>query len=353
MNRIITLAAVALMAMSANAQIESWNAVAADGTIDSQFGADGAWNNDLTLNPTSNVTVHFLSSGNPIEVEKSGSWATVCPTQEQWPNYSEASYKTENINIDSVDATGAQVGKHFYAMHGTGVPYTMFVGEEQMKDGASTGYWYVKSQEIGADDGNGGTNTTGYKYYAPDGSKGVPTHGFFVEITPKVAGQMKVGFWANKGGGRKLYIVDKATGKALDPATDYHAEGWVQNVKDAAGNMIYEKPMPITDYCFAGQFHTGTYDDKGEEKVVEIANQRKVGYLVWNVEANKTYMLFGSNWQFGFQGYEFTTGTTGISEVSTTATVAANAPIYNLAGQKVTKSYKGVVIQNGRKFVQK
>ena len=148
MNRIITLAAVALMAMSANAQIESWNAVAADGTIDSQFGADGAWNNDLTLNPTSNVTVHFLSSGNPIEVEKSGSWATVCPTQEQWPNYSEASYKTENINIDSVDATGAQVGKRFYAMHGTGVPYTMFVGEEQMKDGASTGYWYVKSQEF-------------------------------------------------------------------------------------------------------------------------------------------------------------------------------------------------------------
>lgn len=49
-----------------------------------------------------------------------------------------------------------------------------------------------------------------------------------------------MGFWANKGGGRKLYIVDKATGKALDPATDYHAEGWVQNVKDAAGNMIYE-----------------------------------------------------------------------------------------------------------------
>ena len=30
-----------------------------------------------------------------------------------------------------------------------------------------------------------------------------------------------------------------------------------------------------------------------------------------------------------------------------------NAPIYNLAGQQVTKSYKGVVIQNGKKFVQK
>ena len=30
-----------------------------------------------------------------------------------------------------------------------------------------------------------------------------------------------------------------------------------------------------------------------------------------------------------------------------------NAPIYNLAGQKENKSYKGVVIQNGKKFVQK
>jgi hypothetical protein len=30
-----------------------------------------------------------------------------------------------------------------------------------------------------------------------------------------------------------------------------------------------------------------------------------------------------------------------------------NAPIYNLAGQRVDKSYKGVVIQNDKKFIQK
>lgn len=30
-----------------------------------------------------------------------------------------------------------------------------------------------------------------------------------------------------------------------------------------------------------------------------------------------------------------------------------NAPLYNLAGQRVSNSYKGVVIQNGRKFIQK
>ena len=30
-----------------------------------------------------------------------------------------------------------------------------------------------------------------------------------------------------------------------------------------------------------------------------------------------------------------------------------NGAIYNLAGQKVGKDYKGIVIQNGRKFIQK
>lgn len=43
---------------------------------------------------------------------------------------------------------------------------------------------------------------------------------------------------------------------------------------------------------------------------------------------------------------------TGISRVVAPAASAA-APIYNLAGQRVSKTYKGVVIQNGRKYLQK
>ncbi len=44
--------------------------------------------------------------------------------------------------------------------------------------------------------------------------------------------------------------------------------------------------------------------------------------------------------------------TTGISKITTT-TNAANAPLYNLAGQRVDSNYKGVVIQNGKKVVRK
>ena len=44
--------------------------------------------------------------------------------------------------------------------------------------------------------------------------------------------------------------------------------------------------------------------------------------------------------------------TTGISKISTT-TNTADAPMYNLAGQRVDSNYKGVVIQNGKKVVRK
>lgn len=45
---------------------------------------------------------------------------------------------------------------------------------------------------------------------------------------------------------------------------------------------------------------------------------------------------------------------TGIDEISNSAAEdSPNAPIYNLAGQKVGKDYKGIVIRNGKKYVQK
>lgn len=40
-----------------------------------------------------------------------------------------------------------------------------------------------------------------------------------------------------------------------------------------------------------------------------------------------------------------------INEIKADAVIDVNAPMYNLAGQRVAKSYKGVVIQNGHKFL--
>lgn len=43
----------------------------------------------------------------------------------------------------------------------------------------------------------------------------------------------------------------------------------------------------------------------------------------------------------------------GINNVHAEKAVNTNAPIYNLAGQKVSNDYKGIVIQNGKKFINK
>lgn len=46
--------------------------------------------------------------------------------------------------------------------------------------------------------------------------------------------------------------------------------------------------------------------------------------------------------------------TTGITEIKADkAVLDANAPMYNLAGQRVDKSFKGVVLQKGKKFLNK
>lgn len=45
--------------------------------------------------------------------------------------------------------------------------------------------------------------------------------------------------------------------------------------------------------------------------------------------------------------------TTAIDAISGESKADADAPLYNLAGQRVSKSYKGVVVKNGRKFINK
>ena len=49
-------------------------------------------------------------------------------------------------------------------------------------------------------------------------------------------------------------------------------------------------------------------------------------------------------------GLPVPTEPTSVESIKNAIEFDANAPIYNLAGQKVSKDYKGVKIQNGRKF---
>ena len=61
----------------------------------------------------------------------------------------------------------------------------------------------------------------------------------------------------------------------------------------------------------------------------------------------ETYEIDKNNQLYSLNG-----ATSGIANI-TTDVANANAPVFNLAGQKVGKAYKGVVIKAGKKFIQK
>ena len=71
-------------------------------------------------------------------------------------------------------------------------------------------------------------------------------------------------------------------------------------------------------------------------------------------EVTLRILIYGiaDNKAAGFENITFNFGTDAIQSVTAEKT-NVNAPIYNLAGQQVNKSYKGVCIQNGRKFINK
>lgn len=89
---------------------------------------------------------------------------------------------------------------------------------------------------------------------------------------------------------------------------------------------------------FDGKKFTSVDDIKVGDVVVVYGKLKKF---------KTTYELDANNILISLNGT-----TTGITNI-TTDEAAKNAPVYNLAGQKVTKAYKGVVIKNGKKMIQK
>lgn len=81
----------------------------------------------------------------------------------------------------------------------------------------------------------------------------------------------------------------------------------------------------------------GFYKASGEQKI-----PAKCGYLEVAKTAGAAFFSLG----------DITGNTTGIADVKA-ETVKADAQMYNLAGQKVGKGYKGIVIKNGKKMILK
>ena len=85
-------------------------------------------------------------------------------------------------------------------------------------------------------------------------------------------------------------------------------------------------------------------------------------FTITNVDTKK-YVQFDSNYK-SFGCYDEEKGilpylyvkdetATGITDVTVEKEFDENAPIYNLSGQRVDKNAKGILIQNGKKFIRR
>ena len=83
-----------------------------------------------------------------------------------------------------------------------------------------------------------------------------------------------------------------------------------------------------------------TTDDKGQACFTSVAGTV--------VEAGSAYLSVASD-----KDYIYLDKATGLRGINAAATLDTKAPMFNVAGQKVDASYKGIVIQNGKKFNNK
>lgn len=131
-------------------------------------------------------------------------------------------------------------------------------------------------------------------------------------------------------------------------------------IADIIANKYLNDLVTIKNFTFSkeeyqeGKFNY--YANDGEQKIMIFDKFNKVGGVAELTEG-ETYTATGLYGAI-FKGtpeilptQKVTAGTsTGINNITTSA--ADNAPIFNLAGQKVGKGYKGVVIKAGKKMIQ-
>lgn len=172
-----------------------------------------------------------------------------------------------------------------------------------------------------------------------------PGKGSYFEFTFKKAGAMVMGVYLNRPNQSSVVVIDKETLAPL-AYTDLSFQGFCQNNTVKYPNNGEDSTDPT--------FQTFQFRDDYTINVEANASRPLIGYLSFPVEA-KTYMVFQPSSQLGIYGFQFTEGgsTNGVETITANKVWNADAPMYNLAGQKVDKSYKGIVIQNGRKFYNK
>ncbi len=279
--------------------------------------------------------------------------------------------------------------------------------------GTGNGYQKLWCEYFYSDDKGEYITRPAYTYVDYEsGAKGVPGVGLYYQFTPATAGTLKVNVWVNKGN-RKTFVLK---GDApLVPYTDYGFEGYV-NGQNNEGNPIFftqdeikarhddfganqyvidcgnqavwgwlvlnvEAGVTYTFYQQSSQLGFGGYEftpaGGAAETYVSCINDGTAFVLapeftaVIDADGKATNVTDGTSFvefktaNMACKGassatptdvtpdleYPYPGKSAGVANLK--ADTQSNGAIYNLAGQQVTSSFKGLVIKNGKKVVIK
>lgn len=136
---------------------------------------------------------------------------------------------------------------------------------------------------------------------------------------------------AGEGLATKVYIKGIIT-EIKEVSTEYgNATYYINDTQSADGQLNI-----FRGYALNGEKFTASDEIKVGDEVI-VYGQLAVYNAEHQVTGSSIYSL---------------NGTTDINSV-TTDELDENAPVYNLAGQRVNKNTKGILIQNGKKFIKK
>lgn len=326
MKKIFTLACMAALAMSANAQ-DVYNAIV-DGKLAPEFAAVAGENGGSANNSADGKSIVTMTAGKATVTAVGGTTPANDTNiggaaQQIVPGAAiegkENTYEVAAVNAWNDISWGLknQGDIDFWYVTGTGNPYVNMLCKQNSKDGSLVDGSYAAE----------------YVYYEPDGSVGMPITGLYYKFRASAAGAFKVKVWANKGN-RLTFVVNAKTMKAERllasgyingvNGTDgkkmlltvqqvdsvHHQYIWGDYEKAVAAGKAEDQTQADYDAKLAELKDAAEKNEAARQYVIGNGNQNFWGWLTFDVEAGEEYWVFQHSSQIGFGGFEFHEGKT-------------------------------------------
>ena len=137
------------------------------------------------------------------------------------------------------------------------------------------------------------------------------------------------------------------TGLLLKGAADtYNIPVVASSTTDVSGNKLVGVTAATVIDGTSGNFFV-------LKKVGENVGFYKVNNAAYTVRANTAYLNAEGAGAKDFIGFDDGETTSIESIHNSQFTIHTDAPMFNLSGQRVSESYKGIVIVNGKKYIRK